>query len=127
MHEIGMCEGLVELIEQQAGGRAVAAARVRVGARHAVVDEAFGQAFTLAAAGTAVQDAVVELVITPMTVGCRNCGERSESVDTLAVCPGCGDDGVDISGGDELVLESLTFATSGASGGEVPGVPWHSR
>ncbi|MEU6786655.1 hydrogenase maturation nickel metallochaperone HypA [Nonomuraea angiospora] len=127
MHEIGMCEGLVELIEQQAGGRAVATARVRVGARHAVVDEAFGQAFTLAAAGTTVQDAVVELIITPMTVGCRNCGEHSESVDTLAVCPGCGDDGVDISGGEELVLESLTFATSGASGGEVPGVPWHSR
>ncbi|MET7335049.1 hydrogenase maturation nickel metallochaperone HypA [Nonomuraea sp. NPDC005650] len=130
MHEIGMCEGLVELIERQAGGRPVAAARVRVGARHAVVDEAFGQAFTMAAAGTTVQDAVLELVITPMTVGCHNCGESSESVDSLAVCPGCGDEGVDVSGGDELVLESLTFATAGSSGaatGEVSGVPWHSR
>ncbi|MEV1168776.1 hydrogenase maturation nickel metallochaperone HypA [Nonomuraea sp. NPDC049784] len=121
MHEIGMCEGLVELIQQRAGGRRVTAARVRVGARHAVVDDAFDQAFTMAAAGTAVQDAAVELVITPMTVRCETCGSLSESVDTLAVCPVCGGDDVDISGGDELVLESVTF------GEEVPGVSRHPR
>ncbi|MEO3794664.1 hydrogenase maturation nickel metallochaperone HypA [Nonomuraea sp. B10E15] len=121
MHEIGMCEGLVELIEQRAAGRPVTAARVRVGARHAVVDDAFGQAFTLAAAGTAVQDAVVELVITPMTVVCRACGGRSESADPLAACPLCGDGSVDLSGGDELVLESVTF------GEEAADVPRHPR
>ncbi|MEU6714498.1 hydrogenase maturation nickel metallochaperone HypA [Nonomuraea purpurea] len=109
MHEIGMCEGLVELLRRQAGDRRVTAARVRVGARHAVVGEAFDQAFALAAAGTAVQDAVVELVVTPMTIGCPACGVGSETLDPLAVCPGCGDDGVQLSGGDELVLESVTF------------------
>ncbi|MFC4120598.1 hydrogenase maturation nickel metallochaperone HypA [Nonomuraea zeae] len=121
MHEIGMCEGLVELIEQQAMGRRVTSARVRVGARHAVVDDAFGQAFAVAATGTAVQDATVELVVTPMTVGCGACGSRSESVDPLAACPVCGDDGVQLSGGDELVLESVSF------GEEAPDVSRHPR
>ncbi|MBF8187996.1 hydrogenase maturation nickel metallochaperone HypA [Nonomuraea sp. K274] len=121
MHEIGMCEGLVELIEQQAGGRRVTGARVRVGVRHAVVDDAFGQAFTLATTGTAAQDAVVELVITPMTVGCRACGSRSTSMDVLAACPRCGDEGIDLSGGDELVLESVTY------GEEVSRVSRHPR
>ncbi|MEO3874329.1 hydrogenase maturation nickel metallochaperone HypA [Nonomuraea sp. B12E4] len=121
MHEIGLCEGLVELIQQQGAGRRVTTARVRVGARHAVVDAAFEQAFALAAAGTLVQDAKVELVVTPMTVGCRACGGRSRSVDVLAACPHCGDDAVDLSGGDELVLESVTFSE------EVPGVSRHPR
>ncbi|MCF6469650.1 hydrogenase maturation nickel metallochaperone HypA [Nonomuraea sp. MG754425] len=121
MHEIGLCEGLVELIHQQAGGRPVASARVRVGARHAVVQEAFGQAFTLAAAGTAAQDAVIDLVIMPMTVECRSCGDRSESVDTLANCPRCTSGDVDVTGGDELVLESVWF--SEGAGARVPGHP----
>ncbi|KAB8191544.1 hydrogenase maturation nickel metallochaperone HypA [Nonomuraea phyllanthi] len=121
MHEIGMCEGLVELIRERAGGRRVTSARVRVGARHAVVDDAFGQAFTMAAAGTPAQDAELELVITPMTVRCDTCGSNSESVDALAVCPVCGADDVDVSGGDELVLESVSF------GEEVPDVSRHPR
>jgi hydrogenase nickel incorporation protein HypA/HybF len=109
MHEIGMCEGLLDLIEEQAAGRRVTAVRVRVGARHAVVGEALDQAFALVANGTAVQDAVVDLVITPVTVDCRACDRRSESVDVLATCAYCGGGDVDLHGGDELVLESIQF------------------
>ncbi|MFG2073916.1 hydrogenase nickel incorporation protein HypA/HybF [Nonomuraea maritima] len=121
MHEIGMCEGLVELIQRQADGRRVTAARVRIGARHAVVDDAFDQAFAVAAAGTTLQDTAVELVITPMTVACDTCGSRAECADPLAVCPVCGSDDVQVSGGDELVLESLTY------GEEAPDVSRHPR
>ncbi|MEU0564409.1 hydrogenase maturation nickel metallochaperone HypA [Nonomuraea sp. NPDC005983] len=121
MHEIGMCEGLVELIQQQAGGRRIAGARVRVGARHAVVDEAFGQAFTLAAEGTAAQDAVVDLVVTPVQVDCRSCGGTSESLDVLAACPDCDSADVHVTGGDELVLESVLFAEEGRDVSRHPG------
>jgi hydrogenase nickel incorporation protein HypA/HybF len=109
MHEFGMCEGLVELIRRRAQGRRVTGARVRVGARHAVTEEAFGQAFCLAAAGTAVQDVALELVITPVTVMCRSCGQASESLDLLAVCAHCGGADVELRDGDELVLESVSF------------------
>ncbi|MBB6348632.1 hydrogenase maturation nickel metallochaperone HypA/HybF [Nonomuraea muscovyensis] len=120
MHEIGMCEGLVELIGQRAAGRRITAARVRVGTRHAVVGEAFDQAFALAAAGTLAQDASVELVVTPLTVTCHSCGARSESLDVLAVCQRCGSADVAVSGGDELVLESIDFGEERA---DVPGNP----
>jgi hydrogenase nickel incorporation protein HypA/HybF len=111
MHEIGMCEGLVDLIEQRAGGRPIIGVRVRVGVRHAILDDAFDQAFTLVAEGTGAQGAAVDLVVTPVTVTCRSCGHRSDSLDPLAVCAGCGGAEVDLSGGDELVLESIQFAT----------------
>ncbi|MCG5218647.1 hydrogenase maturation nickel metallochaperone HypA [Streptosporangium sp. KLBMP 9127] len=126
MHEIGMCEGLLDLIEQRAAGRRITAVRLRVGARHAVVDEAFDQAFAVVADGTAVQDAVVDLEVVPVTVTCRTCERLSESLDVLAVCAHCGGDDVDISGGDELVLESVQFETTPRREDE-PDVPRNPR
>ena len=110
MHEIGLCEGLVDLIGKQAEGRRVTGVKVRIGARHAVVDEAFDQAFALAAADTVAEGARLDVVITPVTLLCRGCGRVSDSLDVLVECPGCGGDNVEYQGGDELVLESLTFA-----------------
>jgi hydrogenase nickel incorporation protein HypA/HybF len=109
MHEIGICEGLVDLVEREAEGRRVSGVRVRIGARHAVVGEAFDQAFALVADGTAAQGAELDLVVTPLAVACRGCGRRSESGDVLAVCPHCGSGDVDVSGGDEMVVESVWF------------------
>jgi len=126
MHELGMCEGLVDLIERRAGGRRIVGARVRVGARHAVAGDAFAQAFALAAAGTAAEGAVVDLVVSPVTVDCRACGGRSASLDVLAVCPPCGSAEVDVRDGDELVLESVAFG-AGEAGKESPDVPGYSR
>jgi hydrogenase nickel incorporation protein HypA/HybF len=130
MHEIGMCEGLIDLIEQYAAGRRVTAVRIRIGVRHGVVDEAFDQAFTLAAAGTMAAGATVDLVVTPVTIRCRSCGQQSASPDPLATCPTCGALDVEISGGDELVLESIQFERSTQLGPvreERPGVSRDSR
>ncbi len=109
MREIAMYEGLRELIDHRAAGRRVASVRLRVGARHAVVNGALDQAFALVADGTAAQGAVLDLVVTPATVACHACGQKSDSADGLAVCPRCHAADVEVSGGDELVLESLRF------------------
>lgn len=133
MHEIGLCEGLLGLIEQRAAGRRVTGARVRIGARHAVVAEAFTQAFAVVAAGTVAQDAELDLVITPAVVACRACGGRAESADPVPACPACGAVAVEVSGGDELTLESIRLAPdpepaapaapAGEGGRDVPGHP----
>jgi hydrogenase nickel incorporation protein HypA/HybF len=121
MHEIGMCDGLRDLIDQKAAGRRITSVRLRVGARHAVVNEGFDQAFALVADGTAAQGAVLDLVVTPATVACRACGRKSESTDGLAVCPRCHAADVEVTGGDELVLESLRFGLSWEEGTGVRG------
>jgi hydrogenase nickel incorporation protein HypA/HybF len=121
MREIGMCDGLRAVIDQRAAGRRITSVRLRVGARHPVVNQGFDQAFALVADGTAAQGAVLDLVVTPATVACHVCGRKSESTDGLAVCPRCHANDVDVTGGDELELESLRFGLSweegtGASG-----------
>jgi hydrogenase nickel incorporation protein HypA/HybF len=109
MHEYGLCEGVLDTVRQRAGGRQVAGIRVRFGIRHAVVQESLAQAFSFVAAGTEAAGAVVELVTVPATIDCRSCGFSGETTDLLAVCPRCAGDNVTISGGDEMVLESITY------------------
>jgi hydrogenase nickel incorporation protein HypA/HybF len=116
MPETGVCDELRDLIDQQAAGRRIISVRLRVGARHAVVNEAFDQAFALIADGTAAQGAVLDLVVTPATVSCHSCGGKGDAVDRRAVCPWCGAVDVDITGGDDLALESLQFGLAADDG-----------
>jgi hydrogenase nickel incorporation protein HypA/HybF len=109
MHEFGLCEGVLAAVRQRAGGRQVAAIRVRFGVRHAVEQESLAQAFGMVAAGTEAAGAAVELVTVPATLTCRSCGSAAETADVLAGCPRCGSDDVEISGGDEMVLESISY------------------
>jgi len=110
VHEFGLCEGVLEAVKTRAAGRPVAGIRVRCGVRHAVDPDAMAHAFGLVATGTEADGAAVEVVTVPATVTCRDCEIASDSADQLAVCPRCGGANVEISGGDELVLESLSYA-----------------
>ena len=110
MHEFGLCEGMLEAVRKRADGRPVAGIRVRCGVRHAVDAAAMTQAFGLIAAGTEAADAALDLVTVPATVTCRDCGTAGESTDLPAVCERCGGMNVEVSGGDELILESIRYA-----------------
>jgi hydrogenase nickel incorporation protein HypA/HybF len=115
VHEFGLCEGVLEAVRTRAAGRPVSGIRVRCGVRHAVDPESMAQAFSFVAAGTEADGAAVEIVTVPVTVHCRACGATSESDDVLARCPHCDGSDVDISGGDELVLESVSYSSGAAS------------
>ena len=113
MHEYGLCEPIVAAVERRAAGRHVERARVRAGALHRVVPAAMDQAFSLAAQGTVADGADPDLVIVPARLRCRACGHTGTSDDPLTLCPACGRADVELSGGDELILESIQFAPSG--------------
>jgi hydrogenase nickel incorporation protein HypA/HybF len=118
MHELGLCEGLVEAVERRAAGRRVARVRVRIGALHQVVPSALDQAFELVAGGTTAEGAAVDLVVTPVRVGCRACGHHTDAAELPAACTACGGVDLHVTGGDELLLESIELSKGGAD------VPW---
>jgi hydrogenase nickel incorporation protein HypA/HybF len=115
MHEFGLCEGVLDAVRQRAGGRQVAAVRVRFGVRHAVDEESLAQAFTMMAEGTEAAGAAVQLVTVPATIDCPDCGFGGETTDLLATCPRCTSSKAQISGGDEMTLESITYAAASAA------------
>jgi hydrogenase nickel incorporation protein HypA/HybF len=109
MHEYGVCEGLLDAVRTRADGRKVAAIRVRFGVWHAVDAAALADAFESVAAGTEAADAAIDLVTVPAQIACRACGSSAESTDLLAVCPRCASTDVELTGGDEMTLESVTY------------------
>ena len=114
MHETGLCEAIVDEVERAAGGRRVERIRVRVGEAHGVVAEDLAAAFRMTAAGTVAEEAEVDLVIEPLAARCMSCGaETAGSPAALVACPGCGGVNVEITGGDEVVLDSISVALAG--------------
>ena len=62
MHEIGLCEAIIDAVERRAAGRRVLAVRVRAGDDLMVVEPALDQAFALVAEGTVAEGARMEMV-----------------------------------------------------------------
>lgn len=106
---MGLCEAIVGAIEKRAKDRPVARVRVRVGALHHVHPEAFDQSFSMAAMGTVAEDADADLVLVPAAGRCSACGAMFETHDPLPACPHCGALDIVLTGGDELILESLEY------------------
>jgi hydrogenase nickel incorporation protein HypA/HybF len=109
MHELGMCQGIAEAVLRRAAGRTVTAARVRVGG-HAVDSGVVDQGFRLAAAGTPAENAALDIVHEPMSVRCHSCGNVQPVRDHLSMvaCPSCAGVDVEVTGNDDVVLESIT-------------------
>jgi hydrogenase nickel incorporation protein HypA/HybF len=108
VHELGLCQGILEAVERRAAGRRVTRVRVRVGAQHRVVESALDQSFALVSQGTVADGAVVDLVVVPVRVRCQDCGRDTDATDALAACPACGGLDLDTEGGDELILEAIS-------------------
>jgi hydrogenase nickel incorporation protein HypA/HybF len=110
MHELGLCEAIVDAIERRAGDRAVSRVRVRVGGLLHVHPEAFEHSFAIAAAGSVAEDASAELIVLPVRGRCRGCAEEFEAGDDwIPVCPRCDGVDVEVASGDELILESIEY------------------
>jgi hydrogenase nickel incorporation protein HypA/HybF len=116
MHEIGLCESIME-VEQRAAGRRVTGVSVRVGTLQRVWKPAFEQAFSMVSSGTVAEGANVEIVVLPVRSTCRSCGGTAESEDVPLSCASCGVTELDIEGGDELLLESIRVEREPAAAG----------
>ncbi len=114
MHELAVAQALVEQVEgviRQHGAAQASLIRVRIGPLAGVVPELLASAFPLAAAGSRMEHAELDLVAAPITVRCRTCGLDTEAAMNRLVCGACGDWHTQIISGDELLLESVELET----------------
>jgi hydrogenase nickel incorporation protein HypA/HybF len=117
MHEIGLCESIMEAVERRAAGRRVTAVCVRVGTLQRVWKPAFDQAFEMVATGTVAEGAAVDLIVLPVRSTCRACGAAAESEEVPLACAACGATDLELTGGDELLLESIRVDREPATAG----------
>ncbi len=106
MHELSITQSIVDLVAARTTGRTVLAVRVRVGRLAGVVPEAMEFCFELAAAGTPVEGARLEIEESEGRLACRTCGLTSAAEDLVLLCP-CGSADVSVVAGQELSVVSV--------------------
>jgi hydrogenase nickel incorporation protein HypA/HybF len=107
MHELSIADAVVTIASRHAAGRRVTRVDLKVGHLRQVVPDALAFAFELVAQGTPVEGAELVMEEVPATVRCRDCGGESVLEAFPAHCGACGALDVEVTGGEELLVESL--------------------
>jgi len=107
MHELSIAESVVEIASRHARGRRVSVVELRVGHLRQVVPSALGFAFDLVAQGTPVEGAKLVMEEVAAAGACRDCGAQTPLPDFPLVCRHCGGFDVEVTRGEELLVESL--------------------
>ncbi|HEX4959550.1 MAG TPA: hydrogenase maturation nickel metallochaperone HypA [Thermoanaerobaculia bacterium] len=111
MHELSIAISLIEAACEEAerlGGVRVEALHLRLGALSGVVRQALEFSFDLAAAGTAIEGARLQIEEVPVAVLCPRCGEERELPSLQHFrCPVCNTPVPDVVRGRELELTAL--------------------
>jgi hydrogenase nickel incorporation protein HypA/HybF len=111
MHELSIALSLVDLADgaaRRARAERVAVVRLRLGALAGVVREALEFSFPLAAQGTSLEGARLEIEELPLVIYCAPCGrEVQPALAGSFRCPLCDTPSAAIRQGRELELTSL--------------------
>jgi hydrogenase nickel incorporation protein HypA/HybF len=110
VHELSIAMSLVEVACEKAsslGDVRVEALHLRLGALSGVVRDALLSSFELAAAGTAVAGARLEIDDVPLTVMCPRCAAERELPGFPLVCPVCETPTPDVVRGRDLELAAM--------------------
>jgi len=113
MHELSIAQSLITQIEdaaRDAGGGIVVSARIVVGGLSGVDAEALRFAFPIAAEGTRIADARLDIEADPAIIACNSCGARTTPDFPFPVCMDCESVDVTIEGGQHLLLASIELA-----------------
>ena len=110
MHELSVCEALVDQLRDLAAREAaqrVTRVLLRIGPYAGVVPDLLEHAFPVASAGTVAEGAVLGIEDAPVRVRCRACGAETAPEPGRLVCGSCGDYRTDLLSGDEMLLVSV--------------------
>lgn len=110
MHEMSICQSLVEILEEQAKThrfKEVKTVRLEVGPLAAVEPEAMRFCFEVATRGTLAEKARLEILIPEISAFCFDCGQTATIADPQAGCPKCGGHKLQLGGGKELRIKDL--------------------
>ena len=109
MHELAIAESVVETVTQRLPDAKVTCVRLEVGALSGVVPESIRFCFDLAAEGTGLAGARLEITEPPARCRCRACGAQFQPESPVVLCP-CGSPDVAVLSGEQLTIVSVEVA-----------------
>lgn len=110
MHEMAVCHGIVEILEEEARRRAFAKVKavcLEIGALSHIAPEAMKFSFEAVAARTIAEGATLDIVETPGSAWCMACSTSVEIKRRDEPCPACGSYQLQVTGGEEMRVRAL--------------------
>lgn len=110
MHEMSLCENIIQILEQEANRLAfehVHCVRLEIGALAGVEIDALRFCFDAITGGTLAEGAQLEIIEQPAMAWCLYCQHHVEIVQRQAPCPRCGAYHLQIPEGDKLRIKDL--------------------
>ncbi len=107
MHELAIADSVVTIARRHARGRRVTRVDLRVGHMRQVVPSALEFAFELLTQDTELEQAELMIEQVPSAGICRACRAATPLPDFPLCCASCGSLDVELTEGEELLVDSL--------------------
>ncbi len=110
MHEMSLCESIVQIIEDEAqrqGFARVIRVRLEIGRLSGVELEAMRFGFDAVTRGSLAEGAELEIIELPGRAWCLPCGREVEVERRFDACPRCGSFQLQVVSGDEMQIKDL--------------------
>jgi hydrogenase nickel incorporation protein HypA/HybF len=110
MHELSLATEMVRTIGrilEKEGASEVVRVSVEIGAMSGVERQPFEFCFPIAAEGTPLAGAKLEIEEVPLCLRCAGCQKDSFPDMLMLACPECGSADVTVLGGRDLIIKSL--------------------
>jgi len=110
MHEMSLCESILEILEQQAREqhyRKVKTVWLEIGALSSVEPEAMRFCFDAVMQGSLADQARLEIVHVQGQAWCLQCSKNVVIEQRYDVCPGCGSLQLQVHAGEDMRIKEL--------------------
>lgn len=110
MHELSICQSITrqaEAIAEQHNACAITSIKVQIGPLSGVEATLLQDAFSIAAAGTIADKAMLLIETAPIRVHCNTCHAETEAQANRLLCGACGDFHTRLVSGDEMMLTQV--------------------
>jgi len=110
MHEMSLCEGILQVLEQEAakqGFDRVRAVWLEIGSLSSVEPDAMRFSFEVVTHNSLAEGAALHIVDIPGTAWCIHCAKTVAVQQRFDLCPKCGGAQLQVTAGDEMNIKEL--------------------
>ena len=107
MHELSLCQAIVDTVREHAGTRRIRCVHVRIGYFRQVVPESLLFSWHVMTDGTELAECELSIEHVTAVIVCQACGQRTELDRPLLVCPSCEGHSVDLVQGEEFQIAAM--------------------
>ena len=110
MHEMALCEGIIQIVEDEARRRSFSSVKaicIEIGALSHIAPEAMKFCFDAVAARSIAAGAILEIVELPGRAWCMACSQQVEIKQRYEPCPSCGSYQLQVTAGEEMRVKEL--------------------